>query len=458
MAQNLLLVFCKNPQLGKVKTRLANGIGDKNALKIYQRLLEKTAAVLAQLNCDITIYYSQSIIDDDVFSATAKEKKVQYGEDLGARMANAFQNGLDTHEKVVIIGTDLWTLEAQDIEKAFAALENFTAVLGPSQDGGYYLLGLTRFIPELFQKKAWGTDEVLSKTKTNLKAEKLFLLSEKNDIDTLDDLKQQIDESKAFMNSKGIDSIDFGIILGTGLGDLVNELDVEQEIPYAAIPHFPNTTMEFHHARLLYGNLCGKKVLVFEGRFHAYEGLSYFQITYPIRLMHSVGIKKVIISNAAGAINLNFKKGEVMLIEDHINLQGGSPLAEKGVETLGPRFVDMSAPYASTLCKCIKEIAINNDITLHAGVYAAVVGPQLETKAEYRYLRQIGADAVGMSTVPEVIVANQLNMDCIAFSVLTDECDPANLKPIDIEDIMASAKKAEQSLIILVKNLLSSQQ
>lgn len=193
MAQNLLLVFCKNPQLGKVKTRLAKGIGDKNALKIYQILLEKTAAVLAQLNCDITIYYSQSIIDDDVFSATAKEKKVQYGEDLGARMANAFQNGLDTHEKVVIIGTDLWTLEAKDIEKAFAALENFTAVLGPSQDGGYYLLGLTRFIPELFQKKAWGTDEVLSKTKTNLKAEKLFLLSEKNDIDTLDDLKQHPD-------------------------------------------------------------------------------------------------------------------------------------------------------------------------------------------------------------------------------------------------------------------------
>lgn len=271
-------------------------------------------------------------------------------------------------------------------------------------------------------------------------------------------LKQQIDESQDFLNSKGIDSIDFGIILGTGLGDLVNELDIEQEIPYAAIPHFPNTTMEFHHARLLYGNLCGKKVLVFEGRFHAYEGLSYFQITYPIRLMHSVSIKKVIISNAAGAINLNFKKGEVMLIEDHINLQGGSPLAEKGVETLGPRFVDMSAPYASTLCKQVKEIATNNDITLHAGVYAAVVGPQLETKAEYRYLRQIGADAVGMSTVPEVIVANQLNMDCIAFSVLTDECDPANLKPIDIEDIMASAKKAEQSLIILVKNLLSLQQ
>ena len=147
-----------------------------------------------------------------------------------------------------------------------------------------------------------------------------------------------------------------------------------------------------------------------------------------------------------------------MLIEDHINLQGGSPLAEKGVETLGPRFVDMSAPYASTLCKQVKEIATNNDITLHTGVYAAVVGPQLETKAEYRYLRLIGADAVGMSTVPEVIVANQLEMECVAFSVLTDECDPDNLKPIDIEDIMASAKKAEQSLIVLVKTLLSNQE
>ena len=270
--------------------------------------------------------------------------------------------------------------------------------------------------------------------------------------------KQQLEESAAFLKNKGIKTPDFGIILGTGLGDLVQEMEVEIEIAYADIPHFPSSTMEFHQARLLYGMLSGRKVAVFEGRFHAYEGLSYFEITYPIRLMQAVGVKKVIISNAAGAINLDYKKGEVMLIEDHINLQGGSPLAEKDSESLGPRFVDMSSPYSPSLCHRIKEIAKEKAISLHSGVYVAVTGPQLETKAEYRYLRLIGADAVGMSTVPEVIVANQLEMECIAFSVLTDECDPDNLKPIDIEDIMASAKKAEQSLIVLVKTLLSDQE
>ena len=270
--------------------------------------------------------------------------------------------------------------------------------------------------------------------------------------------KQQLKESTAFLKNKGIQPPDFGIILGTGLGDLVQEIEIEIEIPYADIPHFPSSTMEFHQARLLYGMLSGRKVVVFEGRFHAYEGLSYFEITYPIRLMHALGVKKVIISNAAGAINLDYKKGEVMLIEDHINLQSGSPLAEKDSESLGPRFVDMSSPYSPSLCHRIKEIAKEKAISLHSGVYVAVTGPQLETKAEYRYLRLIGADAVGMSTVPEVIVANQLEMECVAFSVLTDECDPDNLKPIDIEDIMASAKKAEQSLIVLVKTLLSNQE
>ena len=270
--------------------------------------------------------------------------------------------------------------------------------------------------------------------------------------------KQQLEESAAFLKNKGIQTPDFGIILGTGLGDLVQEMEVEIEISYADIPHFPSSTMEFHQARLLYGMLSGRKVVVFEGRFHAYEGLSYFEITYPIRLMHALGVKKVIISNAAGAINLNYKKGEVMLIKDHINLQAGSPLAEKDSESLGPRFVDMSSPYSPSLCLRIKEIAKEKAISLHSGVYVAVTGPQLETKAEYRYLRLIGADAVGMSTVPEVIVANQLEMECVAFSVLTDECDPDNLKPIDIEDIMASAKKAEQSLIVLVKTLLSNQE
>ena len=171
--------------------------------------------------------------------------------------------------------------------------------------------------------------------------------------------------------------------------------------------------------------------------------------------MNELGVKKLIISNAAGAINLNYDKGEIMLIEDHINLQGGSPLAEKGIDSLGNRFVDMSEPYDNSLKDKAIKIAGEKKITLHKGIYAAVVGPQLETKAEYRYLKIIGADAVGMSTVPEVIVANQLGIDCIAFSVLTDVCDPDNLEPIDINNIMEMAKKAEQSLIVIVKQLIS---
>lgn len=266
--------------------------------------------------------------------------------------------------------------------------------------------------------------------------------------------QEQIDQSHAFLKRNGIEDGAVGIILGTGLGDLVDHVSIEKEISYSSIPHFPKPTMEFQKGRLIYGRLETKKVLIFEGRFHAYEGLSYFEITYPVRLMHALGVQQLIISNAAGAINLAFKKGEVLLIEDHINLQAGSPLAEKGVESLGQRFVDMSNPYSLRLMQAAKNSAQKHKFPLHQGVYAAVTGPQLETKAEYRYLKIIGADAVGMSTVPEVIVANQLNLECIAFSVLTDVCNPNNLAPIDIEDIMASAKKAEQYLITMVKELV----
>ena len=268
--------------------------------------------------------------------------------------------------------------------------------------------------------------------------------------------KEQIAASKKYLAHHKIPHDCIGIILGTGLGDLVEHIDVKVEIPYEDIPHFPKSTMEFHKARLLYGTLNNKEVLVFEGRFHAYEGYTYFEITYPIRLMEAMGCKNVIISNAAGSINLSFKKGELMLIDDHINLQSGSPLAEKGIEALGERFIDMSNPYCKKMTSTALSIALQQGITVHKGVYAAVTGPQLETKAEYRYLKIIGADAVGMSTVPEVIVANQLNMSCIAFSAITDECDPDHLAPINIEDIMASAKKAEQSLIIIVKKLIST--
>lgn len=268
--------------------------------------------------------------------------------------------------------------------------------------------------------------------------------------------KEQIAASRKYLAQHKIPPNCIGIVLGTGLGDLVEHMDIKAEISYGEIPHFPKSTMEFHKARLLYGTLNNKEVLVFEGRFHAYEGYSYFEITYPIRLMEAMGCKKVIISNAAGSINLSFKKGTLMLIEDHINLQSGSPLAEKGIEELGERFIDMSNPYCQTMTTMALSIAHRQGIPIHKGVYAAVTGPQLETRAEYRYLKIIGADAVGMSTVPEVIVANQLNMSCIAFSAITDECDPNHLAPINIEDIMASAKKAEQSLIIIVKELISS--
>jgi purine-nucleoside phosphorylase len=193
-----------------------------------------------------------------------------------------------------------------------------------------------------------------------------------------------------------------------------------------------------------------------QGRFHFYEGYTLQDVTFPVRIMKALGIHTLLVSNAAGAINLNFKKGELMLIEDHINLQGSSPLAFKGVEELGERFTDMSEPYSKTLNATFKIIAEENNINLHKGVYASVVGPQLETKAEYKMLKIIGADAVGMSTVPEIIVANHLKIKAAAVSVLTDECDPSNLKPVDINEIIAMAAKAEPEMILLFKKLIKA--
>ena len=193
MKTNLLLVFCKNPQKGKVKTRLAKSIGDDKALIIYEKLLDKTAAVLNKLHCDIAVYYSENIPKQDKFKFLKTTRKQQVGDDLGTRMANAFIEGLKTHQKVVIIGTDLWTLESKDIDNAFAALSQNTAVLGPAQDGGYYLLGLNHFIPRLFENKAWGTPEVLDKTISDLQGDKVYLMTEKNDIDTYEDLQQYPD-------------------------------------------------------------------------------------------------------------------------------------------------------------------------------------------------------------------------------------------------------------------------
>ena len=265
-----------------------------------------------------------------------------------------------------------------------------------------------------------------------------------------------IDKTVDYLKEKGFEKPEIGIILGTGLGQLIDEISILKEVSYNHIPNFPTATVEFHKGKLVYGELEGKKVVVMQGRFHIYEGYTLQDVTFPVRIMEKLGIKTLLVSNAAGAINLDFKKSELMLIEDHINLQGSSPLAFKGVEKLGERFTDMSAPYNAEINSKFKAIAKAHNIKLHEGVYASVVGPQLETRAEYKMLKIIGADAVGMSTVPEIIVANHLNLKVAAVSVLTDECDPDNLKPVDIADIIASAAKAEPNMITLFKELIKT--
>ncbi len=269
-------------------------------------------------------------------------------------------------------------------------------------------------------------------------------------------MEKYIKESTDYLRNKGFDNPEVGIILGTGLGQLINHIDIIAEASYNHIPNFLTATVEFHKGKLIYGTFSGKKVVVMQGRFHVYEGYSLQDVTFPVRIMEKLGIKILLVSNAAGAINLNYKKGEIMLIDDHINLQGSSPLAFAGVERFGNRFIDMCAPYDSNINNTLESIAKDQNIKLHKGVYASVVGPQLETRAEYRMLSIIGADAVGMSTVPEVIVANHLNLKVVAVSVLTDECDPDNLQPVNIEEIIAMATKAEPNMITLFTELLKS--
>ena len=267
---------------------------------------------------------------------------------------------------------------------------------------------------------------------------------------------KQIQKTTEYLKDKGFDKPEIGIILGTGLGQLIQEIDVIKEVSYNHIPYFPTATVEFHKGKLIYGTFADKKVIVMQGRFHLYEGYTLQDVTYPVRIMEQLGIHTLLVSNASGAINLNFKKGELMLIDDHINLQGSSPLAFNNVSQFGERFTDMSSPYDKSMNRTFEVIAKTHNITLHKGVYASVVGPQLETRAEYRMLKIIGADAVGMSTVPEIIVANHLNLKVAAVSVLTDECNPDNLQPVNIKEIIAMATKAEPQMITLFTQLIKS--
>lgn len=245
-----------------------------------------------------------------------------------------------------------------------------------------------------------------------------------------------------------------GIILGTGLEDLVKHIDIKKSVEYSDIPHFPLSTVEFHSGRLLFGKLSGKEIIAMQGRFHFYEGYSMQEITFPVRVMKLIGVKNLIISNACGSMNPDMPKGSLMLIDDHINLLGANPLIGINHPMFGKRFPDMSEPYSKRLMLLIEQIAKKNDIKLHKGVYAAMSGPSLETRAEYRFLRLIGADVVGMSTVPEAIVAVQAGMQVLGISIITDNCDPDNLKPVTIDEILAAAAEAEPKLTLLISELL----
>lgn len=264
----------------------------------------------------------------------------------------------------------------------------------------------------------------------------------------------QIKQTATFLQSKGIIDPEIGIVLGTGLGKLVNEIEIIKEIPYSEIPDFPIPTVEFHSGKLIYGRMEGMLVLAMSGRFHYYEGYDMKQITFPIRVMKLLGIRFLLLSNAAGTMNLNFKKGDLMLLTDHINFLPSNPLIGKNLDELGPRFPDMSKAYSPELNKKIIAAADKSGIKLQQGIYIAVPGSMLESPAEYRFLHKLGADAVGMSTVPEVIVANHMSLPCAAISVLTDECDPDNLKPVNIAEIIEVAGKAEEKLVRLIKKLM----
>ncbi|WP_419700928.1 purine-nucleoside phosphorylase [Mucilaginibacter sp. NFX135] len=248
---------------------------------------------------------------------------------------------------------------------------------------------------------------------------------------------------------------EIGIILGTGLGGLVKEIEVEKQLMYSNIPDFPISTLEFHSGKLIFGTLAGKKVVAMQGRLHYYEGYSMQQITFPVRVMKYLGIKSLFVSNASGSLNPKFKKGELMIIADHINLQPQNPLVGRNDNELGPRFPDMSQPYQRTLIDKALTIAKANNIICHKGVYVAVTGPNLETKAEYKYLQIIGGDAVGMSTVPEVIVANHMGLPVFAISVLTDEGFTDVLEPVVVEDIIKIAEEAEPKLTLILKELIA---
>lgn len=270
----------------------------------------------------------------------------------------------------------------------------------------------------------------------------------------IEQYRKDIAETKSFLEKQLLEKPQVGIILGTGLGKLVSEVKIIKEIKYQDIPNFALSTVESHAGKLILGKLSGKTVLAMQGRFHYYEGYSMQQITFPVRVMYELGIRTLIISNACGGMNPQFSSGDIMVIDDHINLIGDNPLIGPNLDEYGPRFPDMSEPYSRKLIALAEKTALEKQIILRKGVYLAVSGPNLETKAEYRFLRATGADVVGMSTVPEDIIAVHMGMEVLAFSVITDDCFPDALKAVSVKEILATASKAEPKLTLLMKEVV----
>lgn len=269
-------------------------------------------------------------------------------------------------------------------------------------------------------------------------------------------LIEKINETLEVIRSKTTSEYKVGIILGTGLGGLVKEIEIEHEISYGDLPHFPLSTVESHEGKLIFGKIAGKNVVAMQGRFHYYEGYTMQQITYPVRVMKFLGVKTLLVSNACGGMNPLYRRGDIMLMIDHINLIGDNPLIGKNEDELGPRFPDMSEPYDLKLIELAENIALENKIKVQKGVYVAVAGPNLETKAEYRFLRSIGADVVGMSTIPENIVANHMGINVLGISIITDECFPDSLKPVKVEEIIAAAMQAEPKMTLIMKEVVKT--
>ena len=266
---------------------------------------------------------------------------------------------------------------------------------------------------------------------------------------------EKFNESADYIRSKTAINPSVGIILGTGLGGLVNEINIVDEIPYEDIPNFPVSTVKGHSGKLIFGDLGGKKVMAMQGRFHYYEGYTLQEVTFPVRVMKIMGIENLFVSNASGGVNPDFEIGEIMIQNDHINLFPSNPLIGKNIEELGTRFPDMSEAYDPSLIQIASDIAKENDIKVSYGCYAGLTGPTLETPAEYKYVFNIGADAVGMSTVPEVIVARHMNIPCFAISIITDLGVPGKIQKVSHQDVIEVAAKQEPKMTLIMRELIA---